>query len=182
MIELNPQYTDAYNNLGQIHYDLSRYSDAIDNFEVARSLDSQELSYQICLSYLYLLQDDIENSEKIIDVIFNNESESRIFLNHGLLMSRKGETRKAHESWTIGLQGLDLDSNWDRAIYYVFSLALGQVKEGLDNMKLLAKECHDKSVFSNALNEATIISRSPQPVEGINDLITILEMTIAQLP
>ena len=40
----------------------------------------------------------------------------------------------------------------------------------------------DKSVFTNALNEATIISRSPQPVEGIHNLITILEMTIAQLP
>ena len=158
------------------------YSDAINSLEIARSLNLQELSRPICLSYLYLLQDDIENSEKIIDVIFNNESESRIFLNYGLLMSRKGENREAHESWTIGLQGLDLDSNWDRAIYYVFSLALGQVKEGLDNMKLLAKECRDKSVFTNALNEATIVSRSPQPVEGIHNLITILEMTIAQLP
>lgn len=96
-------------------------------------------------------------------------------------MSRKGETRKAHESWTIGLQGLDLDSSWDRAIYHVFSLALGQVKEGLNNMNLLAQECHNKSVFKNALNEAIIISRSPQPIEGIHDLILIIEKTISQL-
>ena len=180
VIELEQNNVSAHSERGLVYYQLSRYIDSIKSFEKAKSFNSENLYYSICLSYLHLLLDDVKSSEDILQIIMNNEADSRAILNYGLLMSRKGEIEKARIAWEMGLRKLEIDSDWDKAVSYVFTISLGEIEQGLAGMRLLIEECSDATVFRNALNEATILSRSPQPIPGIQDLILLLESKLSQ--
>ena len=180
VIDLEQNNVSAYSERGFVYYQLNRYIDSIKSFEKAKSFNSENLYYSICLSYLHLLLDDVKSSEDILQIIMNNEADSRAILNYGLLMSRKGEIEKARIAWEMGLRKLEIDSDWDKAVSYVFTISLGEIEQGLAGMRLLIEECSDATVFRNALNEATILSRSPQPIPGIQDLILLLESKLSQ--
>jgi tetratricopeptide (TPR) repeat protein len=166
--------------LGILQYKLEHYEVSAKSFQKLVEIYPQNPTFSSNLSYLYLLQDDMDSAQLLINSFMENASFDRLWINFGLLQSRKGQLNEAIQSWQKGLEIMDSDSDWVKAICHVFTVASGNPIEGLENMQQLINAGADRFTLRNALNDATILSRCPQPIPGIDQMIQLLEEALSK--
>ncbi|MBU0711979.1 tetratricopeptide repeat protein, partial [bacterium] len=90
-IELNPEYTDAYNNLGIVYKEQGNYSDAIECFQKAIAINPNFSEAYLNLGSVYNDQenyfDAIKCYKKAIEI---NPDCSEAYYNLGLVYSKQG--------------------------------------------------------------------------------------------
>jgi tetratricopeptide (TPR) repeat protein len=179
-LELAPNASYSLLGLGKLQYDLEAYADSAESFQKALEFQTENLILASNLGYLYLLQGDIDKARNFIEPLMNDESFDRLWINFGLLESQRGALKEAMKSWQKGLDLMCDTSDWKKAVRYVFTIAMGHQIEGLENMRQLIDYGTDRFTLRNALNDATILSRCPQPIPGIDEMIQLLEEALAK--
>jgi hypothetical protein len=126
------------------------------------------------------LRGDTDEAQQTIEMHMKDVWVNRCWLNSGLIQACSGQLESAMQSWQKGLKMTDDDSDWEKAVRHVFTIALGNPIEGLENMRQLIDAGTDRFTLRNALNDATILSRCPQPIDGIDQVIQLLEEALAK--
>jgi tetratricopeptide (TPR) repeat protein len=179
--EVDDDLDDAQSSLGYLQYKLGDYEASTQCFQKSVELQPDNPSYSSNLAYLYLLQGDVNEAQQIIEMHVKDDlSPDRFWLNSGLIKAHGGQLESAMQSWQKGLEIMDDDSDWEKAVRHVFTIALGNPIEGLENMRQLIDSGTDRFTLRNALNDATILSRCPQPIDGIDQVIQLLEEALAK--
>jgi tetratricopeptide (TPR) repeat protein len=179
-IELGDGLDNAQSSLGYLQYKLGDYEASTECFRKLVELQPDNPSYPSNLAYLYLLQGDADEAQRIIDTLMKDVSIDRFWLNSGLIQAQLGQLDAAIASWQKGLEMMDEASDWEKAVRHVFTIALGNSIEGLENMRKLIDAGTDRFTLRNALNDATILSRCPQTIDGIDQVIQLLEEALAK--
>ena len=179
-IEIDPSNV-AQRNLGYLQYQLGDYDASLCSFQKALDLHPSDTTLSNNLGYLYLLQGDVATAKNFIGYAIQGEPFDRAWLNLGLIQAQQGQIDEAKQSWHQGLNLMEYDSDWSKAVHCVFTVALGNPAEGLEQMQNLVNSSLDKDALKNALNDATILSRTPQPLEGIEQMIQLLQEALLQL-
>jgi tetratricopeptide (TPR) repeat protein len=166
--------------LGMFQYKLANYGASVQSFQKLIELYPANLAFSSNLGYLYLLQGNMDEAQCLIEPFMKDASFDRLRLNFGLIQALKGQLGEAIQSWKQGLEIMNDDSEWAQAVRYIFNIALGNPIEGLENMRQLIDSGADRFTLRNALNDATILSRCPQPIPGIDQMIQLLEEALAK--
>jgi tetratricopeptide (TPR) repeat protein len=178
-IELNHEDREELAYLGLLQYQLEQYDEALQSFQKALNLQPENANYLTCLSYLYLLRKQTNDAQRLIEKAIANEPSDRAWLNLGLVQSLQGQQAEAKDSWEKGLNLLGSEGDWDQAVRYVFTVALVNPAAGLEKMQTLIASGTDRFTLRNALNDATILARSPQPIEGLEEMIHLLQTALS---
>jgi len=173
-LAIDPNNMKVQKELGYLQYQLGDYDASLSSFQKALDLQSNDPTLSNNLGYLHLLQGDVVKAQKLIEVAINKPFD-RVWLNLGLIQAQQGQVDEAKQSWQKGLDLIENNTDWDKAVCYVFTVALGNPTEGLEQMQNLINSSADKNALKNALNDATILSRSSQPLEGIEQVIQLLQ-------
>ncbi|MGI0495510.1 tetratricopeptide repeat protein [Alkalinema pantanalense CENA528] len=178
-IELDPNYIFAQEQLGHLQYRLEQYSASLESFQKALNLQPDNLTFRNNSGYLNLLQGDFQTAVSLIQQVLEKDNFDRAWLNYGLVQVQRGELDEAKQSWQKGLDFMVADSDWNQAVHCVFTVALGNITHGFDRLNNLIQSCTDKFALRNALNDAIILSRSPQAITGIDQVIQLLQAALA---
>jgi tetratricopeptide (TPR) repeat protein len=183
-LEIDPSYVSAQESLGYFQYKLENYDASLQAFQAALNLQPDSSVFASNLGYLYLLQGCIEEAQERLTEVINDKPFDRAWLNLGLIQAQQGQIEKAKQFWQQGLHLMekdeDTDDDWNNATRYVFTVAIGKPAEGLEQMQRLIDFGADEFVLRNALNDATILSRSSQPIEGVEQMIAILREALSK--
>jgi tetratricopeptide (TPR) repeat protein len=133
------------------------------------------------ICYLHLLQGDLDEAEKVLEGMPNKDDFDRAWLNYGLIQSQRGNIKEAMQSWQNGVNLMECDNEWDKAVHCVFKVALGNIPEGLEQIQNLINDGAGEFTLKNALNDATLILRSPHYPEGIEDMVQLLQTALSRM-
>ena len=104
-IDLNPNLTEVYNNLGLIYEQKGDYQKAIENFDRAIDLNPDFAGAYSNLGLVYERKKDheeaIKNFDRAIDL---NPNDVAAYNNRGIAYGRKGDYGKAIENYTQAIQ------------------------------------------------------------------------------
>jgi tetratricopeptide (TPR) repeat protein len=178
-LEIDPRYVRAQESLGSLQYRLGDYDASLCAFQKAIDLQPDNLTFSSNLGYLHLLQGQVDKAYELIEGVIENQPFDRAWLNLGLIQAQRGQIEEARQSWQQGLNLMEDNSDWDKAVRYVFTVALGNPTIGLRKMQNLIDSSADKFTLRNALNDTTILSRSQQPLEGIGQMIYLLQKALS---
>jgi len=178
ILNIDPMYLQTIQDLGNLQYRLGDYKASLCSFQNAFDLQPSNPLFSSNLGYLYLLQGHFDKAQELIEIAFNNKPFDRVWLNLGLIKVQQGKVEEAKQSWQQGLNLMEDDSDWGKAIRCVFTVALGNSTTGLKQMQHLIDHGADKAALRNALNDATILSRSQIPLEGIEQVLELLQKAL----
>jgi tetratricopeptide (TPR) repeat protein len=177
-IELNPEKADS---LGLLQYNLGDFQSSLSTFQKSLELQPSQLMYLSNICYLHLLQGDLDEAEKVLEGMPNKDDFDRAWLNYGLIQSQRGNIKEAMQSWQNGANLMKCDNEWDKAVHCVFTVALGNIPEGLQQIQNLINDGTGEFTLKNALNDATLILRSPYYPEGIEDMVQLLQTALSSM-
>jgi tetratricopeptide (TPR) repeat protein len=178
--DLNEGFSSAQSSLGHLQYKLENYPTSMQSFQKLVELHPENPNYSSNLGYLHLIEGSVDKAYSLIEPFMKDASSARLWLNFGLIKALKGQLEDAIPSWKQGLEIMDYESEWEQAVRCIFTIALGNPSEGLENMHQLINAGAEKFTLRNALNDATILSRCPQPIAGIDQVILLLEEALAK--
>jgi Flp pilus assembly protein TadD len=181
-LDIDSNNINSQRALGLLQYQLGNYEASLCSFQKAFDLKPDDLILSSSLGYLHLLQGNVAKARKLMEeVAIQGKPFDRVWLNLGLIQAQQGQIDEAKQSWHQGLNLMEYDGDWSKAVHCVFTVALGNPAEGLEQMQNLVNSSLDKDALKNALNDATILSRTPQPLEGIEQMIQLLQEALLQL-
>ena len=151
-IELNPNYTNAYNSLGWSYLLQGEFELAKANFEQAIQLDPAGRSPVLNLGLVYARQGQ------------QDEAIGKWQQGLALLETDMGET-----------PGL-----WDRATHALYVLALGEPEQGIREIQAAISEGASLPALKDALGDAEILAQCPLPPAGIEQMLELLRTRIAE--
>ncbi|MCY7278320.1 MAG: tetratricopeptide repeat protein [Phormidesmis sp. CAN_BIN44] len=178
-LSIDPIYPQTREKLGYLQYQLGDYNASLCSFQKALDLQPDNSDFSSSLGYLHLLQGHFDKAQELIEVAFNNKPFDRAWLNLGLIQVQQGKVEEAKQSWQQGLSLMEDDSDWEKSVRYVFTVALGNSTTGLKQMQHLIDHGADKVALRNALNDATILSRGQIPLEGIEQMLELLRKALS---
>ena len=121
VIEMDPAYIEAYNNLGIIYQKVGDFENALKSYQKSVEINPQYEKAYNNLGILFLLKDRYEEAVEAFQkalAINSNNIESHI--NLGILFKKKGEWEKAIESYqkALAINPLHRETHYNMALLY----------------------------------------------------------------
>jgi tetratricopeptide (TPR) repeat protein len=182
-IKLDPAYAYPHNGLGNVYAYQDKYEDAVIAYRHAIELDPKCASAYNGLGWAYLMKNDlVKAQEKFEYAIPLDPKRYYPIFNLGLVYALQGNIEEAKSKWNQGLQICYQGSNgWSRAYRALYTVAIGEVEFGINEIQqLLAADKSAIGVAREILGDAQVLARCPIKLDGIDQVIAILQESIKQ--
>jgi len=180
-ITLDPNYAYPYNGLGDVYAYQGKCDEAIAAYKCAISLDPKCASAYNGLGWSYLMRNDLIQAKAQFEAAIPLDPKRYYYpvFNLGLVYALEGKVDEAHSQWQKSLAICQGGSAWDRAFRSLYTVAVGESKGGIAEMRKIIHE--DRSalgVLQEMLGDAEILARCPVKPEGIDTVIDVLKQAI----
>jgi tetratricopeptide (TPR) repeat protein len=178
-IALNTEDATAYYNLSIALKAQQKLEQAIAACHKAIELNPKDAYAYNSLGWTYLLKDDLllaaENFESSIEA--DNELNTPVF-NLGLVYALQGRVNEAKEQWQMGLALCQDKDDWDKSVRALYTIALGHPQQGMTELQILIQAGLSVVALQNVLGDAEVLARCPNPPEGIEQVVEMLQAAI----
>lgn len=174
-------YAYPYNGLGDVYAYQGKCDEAIAAYKCAISLDPKCASAYNGLGWSYLMRNDLIQAKAQFEAAIPLDPKRYYYpvFNLGLVYALEGKVDEAHSQWQKSLAICQGGSAWDRAFRSLYTVAVGESKRGIAEMRKIIHE--DRSalgVLQEMLGDAEILARCPVKPEGIDTVIDVLKQAI----
>lgn len=136
VIELDPMYAEAYNNLGIIYQDIGDFDKAIEAYQKAIEVNPQYMKAYNNLGILLFLNNRYEEStqafQKALEI---NPGNIESYINLGILLKKQGEFKKAIECFqkALAINPFNGETHYNIGMLYEqledYNLAIGHYQK-----------------------------------------------------
>ncbi len=178
-INLAPN-ANYHSNLGNVYSDQGKYELAIASYQQAINLAPKYASPHNSLGYLYLSQGDLEKAKtEFIEAINLNSEYWGYVMNLGFVSGLQGNQEESITLWKQGLELLTANSQRDRLFRALHEVGIGEIERGTNCLReILETEKPPLGILSEVLEDAELIARFPNKLDGIDTVIEMLRQAI----
>ncbi|MDA0269366.1 MAG: tetratricopeptide repeat protein, partial [Cyanobacteria bacterium] len=179
-IALDPKFAYPHNNLGNVYKAQGDYDKAIDAYQNAIKLDPKYASPHNGLGWLYLTQDNFAAAaDHFNQAITIAPGTSAYLFNLGITFARQGDLTQAQATWQKALALYAGNTDWAKATIAFYTIALGDVQQGLADLKALTEKGLQPAALRDVLGDAEQLLKCPTEIPGIEAAATLLRQALA---
>ncbi len=172
-IELDPKYTAAYNNLGNVYRDLGRQDEAIVAYHKAIELDPKYASPHNNLGYLLLKEGQLQQAQAHLEqAISLNADAYVVIINLGITYFHLKDRNNAQAQFRSALEKCPLDAVHGCLNKVTALLGLEQSQEALELLqRTKEKFTLQPDEIEDAFTDWDLLAAAPEPPAGIGEFL-----------
>ncbi|NEQ95544.1 MAG: tetratricopeptide repeat protein [Cyanothece sp. SIO2G6] len=169
---------DAYphNNLGNVYCDLKRYDEAIRSYKEAIELDATHAEPHNGLGTVYRNLQRYEAAlachAKYRELI---PTSAYPYTEIGLTHALQNQIGEAHVAWQKALDLFEADRKLDNLHKALYTLALGEAEQGLQQLQQLLQNGVDTRNIELVLKDVEVLAQCPNPPDRLDEFTTLLK-------